>query len=217
MPRILLERIRKIVRSILFLAGLVLFTVTFTPAVVWAVHPLIPRWDSGRGDLLIVLAGSVLGPDPGGGEMALLGPSSYIRAVHAVRLWREHGHERVLIVGGDGASAAMRRFLIVYGVPAARIEIETDSKTTRENALAVATRIASWTEKPQWIALLTSDYHVRRAAGCFRQAGVSVHLAPSPDILKRGNSYRERWTCLWQLADEYMSLVYYGYKGWLAS
>ena len=45
MPRILLERIRKIVRSILFLAGLVLFTVTFTPAVVWAVTHT--RWGLG--------------------------------------------------------------------------------------------------------------------------------------------------------------------------
>ena len=202
------------IRRFLVLLGGLLLIVTLTPVVLWGTLPLITRWSEGDGDLLIVLAGSLLGQAPDG--QALLGESSYLRAVYGVHVWHTHRHRQILLVGGNGAAEAMRHLLLTYGVPGEQIFLETKSTSTHENAEAASAWIRSRPEAPRKIVLLTSDFHTLRAESCFRQAGIAVHPLPCPDLLKRGQTYRERWSCLWQLADEYMRLLYYRYQGWIA-
>lgn len=62
-----------------------------------------------------------------------------------------------------------------WGIPAERLVVDPSSRNTHENALAAA-RIA---RERGWrsIVLVTSAFHVPRALGCFRQAGLS------PDVL----------------------------------
>lgn len=63
-----------------------------------------------------------------------------------------------------------------WGIPSERLVVDSSSRNTHENALAAA-RIA---RERGWrsIVLVTSAFHVPRALGCFRQAGLSPDVLP---------------------------------------
>jgi len=70
----------------------------------------------------------------------MLGLSSYWRCIYAIRAYRSAGFKKVIVAGGGVGmpiSLVMTQFLIFYGIPAEAITAETQSTTTRENALAV--------------------------------------------------------------------------------
>lgn len=95
------------------------------------------------------------------------------------------GHARQLLYscgvvepqpGDEPESLQAERLLRAWGVPAERIVVETASRNTRENAVEVA-RIArerGWTR----LLVVTSAFHVRRSAGCFRAVGLPVDFRP---------------------------------------
>jgi uncharacterized SAM-binding protein YcdF (DUF218 family) len=78
------------------------------------------------------LGGSIL-------EDGIMGESSYWRAVYAVLAWREGGFRQVVLSGGGSEGMAivepMRTFLESHGIPRRAIQLETQSKSTHENAL----------------------------------------------------------------------------------
>jgi uncharacterized SAM-binding protein YcdF (DUF218 family) len=198
---------RRWLGRILAAAGLLFLTVSFTPLTTWWAHALAHPWEDPRGDVLIVL-GSDRVDD-------MVGYSSYWRSVYAVWAYREARFRRVVVSGGPGGAAvaeAMRDLLVTSGVPAEAILLETESTSTRENALRTAELLRG---EPGRSVLLTSDFHMYRAYRCFRRAGLDVAAFPVPDALKRSTRWYRRWTAFVDLAAETAKIAYYWAQGWL--
>ena len=188
---------------VLALVGALFLAVSVTPVVPWwAVH-LAGRWEEARGETLIVLGGDSV-------DGGMLGYSSYNRSYHAVQVWREGGVGEVLILGRK-ASPPMREYLIQHGVPAEKVVAEDGSETTRENALAAKRLLAGKAGKK---VLLTSDFHMARAAAVFRKVGLDVVTAPCPDVGKRAGRWTERWGLAWELGMETGKGWGYWWRGW---
>jgi len=108
--------------------------------------------------------------------IVVLGGGSHERPERAAELYKEHAAPRIL-VSGFGDYEINRRLLLTAGVPAKAIELETQSKTTKENAQFTIKWLHE--HKYQKVILVTSWYHSRRALACFR------HYAPALKFYSR--------------------------------
>jgi uncharacterized SAM-binding protein YcdF (DUF218 family) len=191
--------------------GFLYITVTVTPLVNWWAGVLAGPWRDPKGETLIVLGGSLL-------SNGMIGESSYWRSVYASLAYQSDGFHRVIVSGGTEenpafpVSVAMKNFMVCQGVPANVITAETESKTTRENALDVARLLAG---DRSLKVLLTSDYHMFRAWRVFTKAGMNVAPRPFPDARKRGNYWQGRWPVFIELCLETVKIVYYYVRGWM--
>jgi uncharacterized SAM-binding protein YcdF (DUF218 family) len=198
-------------RTVASLLLLLVLVIHFTPLVPWYARWLAGGWPDDEGDILIVLSSEIQ-------TDGILGSTSYLRSLYAVRAYRQHPFRAIVVSGGytPGASislaAAMREFLVANGVPREIVFAEERSHSTRENALYIKALIERWPGKR---ILLTSDYHVFRAERVFRKAGLPVVARPLPDVLKHYNHWIERWSCFWGLAEETAKIVYYAARGWI--
>jgi uncharacterized SAM-binding protein YcdF (DUF218 family) len=193
---------------ILACLGALMLLVTFTPLVRWWAIQLASPWEDARGETLIVLSGS-------GASEGFIGYGTYLRSEYAVRVWREGGFQKVLVSGGGSGepqATVMRQFLIAEGVPDTAIVVEPRANSTRENA--VYTRELLEGSRGRMV-LLTSDYHVYRAARVFRKAGLNVSPRPVPDVLKRASLWSNRWPAFLDLSVETVKIVYYRVRGWI--
>ena len=108
--------------------------------------------------------------------IVVLGGGSAERPERAAELFKEHAAPRI-IVSGRGDCEINRQLLIEDGVPAKAIELETQSRTTRENAEFTVQLLRE--QKAGRVILVTSWYHSRRALACFR------HYAPEIKFYSR--------------------------------
>jgi uncharacterized SAM-binding protein YcdF (DUF218 family) len=97
-------------------------------------------------------------------------------------------------------------------VPDDAILVENRSTSTHENAVFAKPLLAGLSGR---FVLLTSDYHMFRAYGCFHRQGIPVVTRPIPDLLKRYNSVGDRWGAFWALAQELVKIGYYELRGWI--
>jgi uncharacterized SAM-binding protein YcdF (DUF218 family) len=141
----------------------------------------------------------------------VLAQNSYWRSVYAWRAWRQ-GAFRKVVVSGKGVAPLMRDFLVCHGVPAAAIQVENSSESTRASALEVHKLLEG---EPGKKVLLTSDYHMFRARAAFTKAGLQVAPRPFPDGLKRVNTPVERWGVFVELVRETAKVAYYRLRGWI--
>jgi uncharacterized SAM-binding protein YcdF (DUF218 family) len=183
---------------------LFLVLITFTPFVNWYAGWLGAPWTDPDGDVLIVL---------GGGSLDGRFPSenTLLRCLYAVRAY-QRGHFREVLVVGFEISQSMRDVLASQGIPAAVIRLEDRSMSTRENAIRTAGLLNSGSGRK---VLLTSDYHMLRAARAFRKAGVTVAEYPVPDARKRSVRYLKRASAFEDEALETVKIVYYFLHGWI--
>lgn len=189
-------------RRFLLLAGVLILLVSFSPLDVLYSQWLAGPWNDPTGQTLIVLGGSAL-------EDGMLGTSSYWRAVYAARLWRQGGFQQIILSGGGNPtpiSIAMKQFLIAAGVPPHVIKVETESRSTRENAAFLKHMLAGDTSRK---VLLTSDYHMYRAHRVFRKQGLAVLPRPFPDAAKQAGCIPCRWPVFVELLLETVKIVYY--------
>jgi uncharacterized SAM-binding protein YcdF (DUF218 family) len=209
--RSLRVRLERIAAWILGLLGLLFLIVTLTPVNMWWARILEGQGYEEKGDVLVVLSGSML-------EDGSMGWSSYLRATYAQRYFKEGGFKGVLISGGASGAAnipisiAMGEFLKFEGVPPEAIHLETASRSTRENALYSAPLLKSL---PGRKVLTTSDYHMFRARRAFERVGIQVFPLPIPDVIKRSSQRRERWSAFLDLFDETIKIGYYWARGWI--
>lgn len=190
--------------ALLAALGAVLLIVTATPVTGWLSRPLSGPYTDPGGQALVVLGGDYLEP-------GIIGQGSYWRAVYAVRAYRRWHYPRI-ILSGAGVSENMRDFLVAMGVPAGIIELEQRSHTTRENALGVQQMLGSM---PGPAVLLTSDYHMFRAARVFSKAGMHVAPYPIPHALKLGGNWKTRWPAFLEEVSETAKILYYAVRGWI--
>jgi len=122
--------------------------------------------------------------------IVLLGGGQHERPGRAAELFRQHAAPRILITGA-GDDGINRQLLLAAGVPAAAIEVEGQSLTTRENAEFTLNRLRA--EKVHRVILVTSWYHARRAQKTFE------HFAPELKYYSRPAYFafdRQDWTRL---------------------
>ncbi len=113
-------------------------------------------------------------PLPIAGFIALGGGDD--RIFEAARLARTHPGAKLVITGhGDRAVQLAQE----TGMPQNRVIIEPAATSTFENAQLTA-RMLQDSSLSRWV-LVTSDYHMPRAIGAFRKAGLDVLPWPIPD------------------------------------
>jgi uncharacterized SAM-binding protein YcdF (DUF218 family) len=145
-------------------------------------------------------------------------PSSLQRLVEGIRIARNL-HIPLVVSGGSSALApteareadAMAALAVELGFPREDLIIENRSRNTWENAEQVKDQVSGRT-----IILVTSAFHLKRAAGMFRKQGFSVIPAPAAyrsasrplsinALLPRTGSLDTSSTAL----AEYLSLAWY--------
>jgi uncharacterized SAM-binding protein YcdF (DUF218 family) len=112
----------------------------------------------------------------------------------------------------------MRDLLVRLGVPPAKIRLEAASRTTHEEAIAIAVMLRSL--GADQVVLVTSGVHMRRSVGAFRAAGIDPVPAVATDPF-----YRLGWSD-WiipgkrgldlsaQVVHELVGIAYYRIRGW---
>ena len=109
--------------------------------------------------------------------IVVLGGGSGERPARAAELYRAGVAPRIL-VSGAGDAAGNRLLLMHRGVPAGAIQLEPDSKTTKENAqFSIPLLRAAGARR---VVVVTSWYHSRRALKCFRHYGPDLTFYSCP-------------------------------------
>jgi uncharacterized SAM-binding protein YcdF (DUF218 family) len=203
------KKAARFVSRILAAIGLLFVVATVTPIDNWWANYLAGAWNDPKGEVLVVLGSDTVKDS--------IGLSSYWRSVYAVRVWKQGGVRTVVVCGGSNGSQPsvaeqMRDFMVSQGVPVAAIRVETESQSTRENALKSKPLLDQLGGKK---ILLTSDYHMFRAYRVFRKAGIDVEPSPFPDSLKQAASWQTRWPAFLGLCVEEAKIAYYFVRGWI--
>jgi uncharacterized SAM-binding protein YcdF (DUF218 family) len=186
-----------------------------------------PRADLSGGDItgMIVLGGAEDGRAGPTREMAGLNEAAE-RFTEAVALARRLPGARVVFSGGSAAVFAdeppeaetAARLFAALGIAKDRITLESASRDTYENAMFTA-RLIKPAAGQRWL-LVTSAWHMPRAMGCFRQAGVAIEAwpvdyrtAPQFQPLRFHTALTEGWRRIDFIAREYVGLVAYYLSG----
>lgn len=134
------------------------------------------------------------------------------RLIAALDLLRTHQVKKIILSGGDGSlyrtgideANEVLLYLNGVGYDTSKIIVEPNSKNTFENAVNSATLI-----KPnEKVVLITSAYHMPRAAACFKKQKIeftpypvdylvdgSNKLSPESILIPDGSAF-EKWEIL---------------------
>ncbi|MBS0529528.1 MAG: YdcF family protein [Proteobacteria bacterium] len=150
-----------------------------------ALSERFPAWhfDGHEPDGIIILGGAIQ-PEISAARNAVEVDGSAERIIGGLELARRFPQARVVYSGGSGnliensvpeapiAGSLLERF----GIAPERIVLESNSRTTDENARFIRKLVAP---KPgqRWL-LVTSAHHMPRSMGAFRKAGFDVEAYP---------------------------------------
>jgi uncharacterized SAM-binding protein YcdF (DUF218 family) len=130
---------------------------------------------------VVVLLGGVVDVSGSTREQPAYG-QNVDRLTRVFELLRQDKAKRVIISGGrltEGLpteAAFLQQQLIAWGIAPERIVAESSSMNTHENAVKSAALIRA--DQAQSVLLVTSAFHMPRAAGCFTAAGVTFDSLP---------------------------------------
>ena len=131
-------------------------------------------------DAVVLLGGAVT---PQGSLVNSPAWNDNIERLLEVRRLLVTGRAKVAIVSGGQLGGELRteadylaEELIALGVPKEQVIIEPKANNTRENATESKRLLEALGAKK--VLLVTSAFHVPRAAGCFRAAGVEADMLP---------------------------------------
>lgn len=172
-------------------------------------------------------------PDPryvivlGGGGIP--SDTGLMRTYCAAQFGLEHpASEFIVSLPSDGdpdtnSVGRMKRELIIRGIPASKIKMETRALNTREQAVNVA-RLLGPAALAQPVRLVTSPTHIRRSLLCFRKAGfqnvtalAAANTGAEADIGSNGLLRYAFWYNLQIEVDcvrECIALLIYKIRGW---
>ena len=178
-------RLARFGRALSFLAILGIAIVGFSPLGTLLLFPLEQRFPAYSEDDPRPLAGAiVLGgaifPNLSFDRRQLVAGDAAERVIALADLARRRPDLRIVFTGGNGSlvdgevaeAAALARFGTTLGFETARITFERASRTTAENATETKPLLAPDADG-RWL-LVTSAWHMPRAVGTFRRAGIDV-------------------------------------------
>lgn len=190
-----LRKGRRLAAAVHLALGALLWFLSVAPGADLLVRGLEAPYEPVRepaGDVIVVLGGGIADRAPDLSGTGAPSDAMLARIVTAVRLQKRLGVP-VIVSGGnafDGKAAEApiaRRILIDLGVPADRVIPEERSRDTRENAAYTAeiARRAGYRDP----VLVTSAFHMRRAAMEFRRAGLAATPCPAAFQTWAGKEY----------------------------
>lgn len=188
-------------------------------------YPAVPIDQIATADAVVPLGG-IFGPPTKDGYLANVGEAGE-RLEAGIELWQHKKAAWLVFTGGripwdhqaEVEGAISKRAAIARGIPADKILVTGEVGNTRDeaDALAALMRQRGWTK----IILVTSAWHMPRAAHLFRKAGVNFVPFPvdyqinarSPltvlDFLPRAGALRETESAL----REWYGLLFYALIG----
>ncbi|GHM98679.1 hypothetical protein WSM22_01690 [Cytophagales bacterium WSM2-2] len=100
------------------------------------------------------------------------------RVTHTLQLYKMGKIKKILVSGGSGSLSDTERkeahevadALRLMGVPDTDIVMEAESRNTYESAVAIK-KMLQGQSTPSECLLVTSAYHMRRSAACFKKVG----------------------------------------------
>lgn len=190
-------------------------------------HPLT-KADLPSGRTAIVLLGSGIYTARGwdGVRYSVPERTTAPRILEALRLYRMSEFAWIVSSGGnlrpdmpvEAAGVTMRNELVELGVPPERIQVETESRTTHEEAEVVKAMLPSL--QVDHIVLVTTELHMRRSVGTFRAAGIEVIPAIAPEPIQVDDQWQRLipseagFSESKALCHELVGILYYRVRGW---
>jgi uncharacterized SAM-binding protein YcdF (DUF218 family) len=142
----------------------------------------------------------------------MIGYATYWRSMYAVHAWRQAHYTTIIVTGDEASAESMANYMVSQGIPANFIRKESKSQSTHENAINTKQLVSGQHRR---VAVLSSDYHMRRACGCFRNLGLDPVCIPAPDAGKRYQSLASRWSLVGELSVETAKLIRYYILGYV--
>ncbi len=185
---LLATRFRKAAARILTLGVVLLLVIGFSPLGNWLLLPLserFPAWSAaGRPPDGIIVLGGAIDAETSQARGSLEMDSSAERIVAMLQLARRYPSARIVFSGGSAnlmetpvpEAPIAGDLLEDFGTPRSRIVLESESRTTAENA-AFTRKLISPKPGERWL-LVTSAFHMPRAIGAFRKVGLDVEAYP---------------------------------------
>lgn len=111
------------------------------------------------------------------------------RVWQAISLYKKGKIKKILLTGDTGyitdrglhESAQMKEVLVLWGIPANNILVESKSRNTHENAVETKRVLTVSYPHIDSCLLITSGYHMKRASACFNNEGIK-HKTYSTDL-----------------------------------
>jgi len=183
-----------------------------TPLLWWAAAPLKLAAAPQPADAIVVFAGGV-------GESGWPGQGYEERVQHAVDLYQQGYAPHIIFSSGYTFALKevdiMKALAVSMGVPEDAILLENQASTTFQNVVLTHAMLKAhgW----RTILLVSSPYHMRRAALVWRKQAPDVEVIDAPIPLSRfyGNASRVKWWHIQAILHEYVGLGYYWWKGYL--
>jgi uncharacterized SAM-binding protein YcdF (DUF218 family) len=191
---LLITRFRRSGLALVSIGAGLLAVLGWSPVPYWLLLPLSERFPAWQGteapDGIIVLGGAI-DPDASLARGMLETDAASERVFAMLQLAHRFPSARIIYSGGSGnlipdsavEAPVAGRLLEDFGLANGRVVLEKESRTTEENATYTRKLIA---EKPgqRWL-LVTSAWHMPRAMGLYRKAGLDVEAYPV-DFRSRG-------------------------------
>ena len=222
---------RRVGLSLITACTILLLTIGFLPVSSLLILPLEDRFpqpvlpDPDRVAGIVVLGGSVA-PELSKARGQPVVKNAADRLFSAAALARQFPAARVILSGGivvprPGSipeAWVMRDVLAAVGIDPARLEVETNSRNTCENA-EYSVELAKPAPGSVWL-LVTSANHMPRSVACFRKWGFAVmpyptdYLTQGKLVMKREFNVAKELSQLDLAAHEWVGLVGYRLLGW---
>ena len=180
----------------------------------------------GRTAVVLLGSGSLRFRDWSDNQLALIDPIGASRLLEASRVFHLLDAAYILSSGGLAtltdrnrpSGLTMAETLMTLGVPKDRILVETESRTTRHEALVIKGMLSA--HPVDHVVLVTSQFHMRRSVGTFKAAGIDV----IPAIVREPQSFDTWWEKLVptdkglrdsaMAAHEVLGIAAYAVRGW---
>ncbi|MHC1707518.1 MAG: YdcF family protein [Bacteroidales bacterium] len=129
-------------------------------------------------DVGILLGGGIVQEDKA--NKRLIFRYNTDRLFQTIDLYKTGRIKNILISGGSGdlyerdlkEASLIRKYLIGIGIPDSVIFVDSVSDNTHENAVMCAALLSEWHPESKKL-LITSAFHMRRAAACFNKEGIT--------------------------------------------
>jgi uncharacterized SAM-binding protein YcdF (DUF218 family) len=188
-------------------------------------HRIEHQHEAAGVEAIVVLGGGSYQANAGSIRLGYPSNETASRVVEAARVFRLLGGQPLIIVSGGTygkqtvpEAEVMAAILAQLQAPPDRILLETLSKTTREQAIAVTQLLKA--RGIGRVVLVTAPTHMLRASLVFRAQGANVIPSTAPidsSMLNDRFSYLPNQDAL-ELSDEavydYASIAYYWSRGW---
>lgn len=177
-----------------FVALLAMFWIGSAPAVIEGLlrwkgseyRPIASAAEARGASTIVVLGAGNDTIQARGGVINQVSWTAALRLLEAARVYRLLDQPTIIVSGGvteprPGARSeadAMRAVMIGLGVPAEKVLVEAQSKTTLDEAREIARMLAGRPKQP--IVVVTSPTHLPRALAVFRAAGLDPVPSAAP-------------------------------------